>query len=414
MVILFLHLSMVYISLQRKNMSQNDTSTKIGLYTATIIGMNAMIGSGIFTAPAILASNVGPAGILAYIFVVIAVWFMALSLARLAELYPQEGSFYTYAKQWGGHWVGLIAGFLYIIGLFIAMGLLCQMIGKYLYELFPIATDQTWGLITLCALIILNMIGVSLSQLGQKILIVTTLFPLITTTIICLLNGSIANLQPFAPFGYTNVIKATREVIFGFFGFECAASLFPIVQNAQKNVPRALTYSIILVGIIYVSFISSIIFSTPIDYFSNPHILLPDILKRVFPSQPWLITIIHVSIVSAMIGTVHSMIWSSSALLVSLMKKILPQYTIPQKHTHAISVFIVGICIFTSYVSLHNINMFFNLTAVCIVSAYLLSMFTLFTIPAEWKTGNNIKTILGYLTGSIILYFALEGIITNW
>src|SRR5262245_2205421 len=101
--------------------------TKIGLMTATIIGMNAMIGSGIFTAPAAIASYVGPAGIVAYIFVVLSVWCMALSLARLAALYPQDGAFYTYTRQWGGHAMGLLAGGFYIFGLIVAMGLLCQV-----------------------------------------------------------------------------------------------------------------------------------------------------------------------------------------------------------------------------------------------------------------------------------------------
>ena len=88
-----------------------SNNQKIGVVTATIIGMNAMIGAGIFAVPATLASCVGPAGILTYVFVIIAVWFMAQSLARVAQLYPQEGSFYTYTKQWAGHVGGLIAGF---------------------------------------------------------------------------------------------------------------------------------------------------------------------------------------------------------------------------------------------------------------------------------------------------------------
>src|SRR5918996_1117742 len=90
-----------------------QSSPKIGVTTATIVGMNAMIGAGIFTAPAALASSVGPAGIVLYAGVVLAVWCMALSLARLASLYPEEGSFYVYAKQWGGHWIGLLASGLY-------------------------------------------------------------------------------------------------------------------------------------------------------------------------------------------------------------------------------------------------------------------------------------------------------------
>ena len=90
-----------------------------------------MIGSGIFTAPAALANQVGPAGILLYIFIVPAVWLVALSIARLAQLYPEEGSFYTYTKQWGGHTLGMVAISAYFIGLLIAMGLLCQVAGIY-------------------------------------------------------------------------------------------------------------------------------------------------------------------------------------------------------------------------------------------------------------------------------------------
>src|SRR5690606_878530 len=113
-------------------MSQETNGTKIGVATATIVGMNAMIGSGIFTTPAALAANVGPAGILAFIFVVISAWFMAQSLARVAYLYPEEGAFYTYAKPWSGHVGGMLASMAYLFGLMIAMGLLAQMSGIYL------------------------------------------------------------------------------------------------------------------------------------------------------------------------------------------------------------------------------------------------------------------------------------------
>ena len=49
--------------------SSNDG--KINLPIAIIIGMNAMIGAGIFTAPAAIASFVGPAGIVVYLGVAI-------------------------------------------------------------------------------------------------------------------------------------------------------------------------------------------------------------------------------------------------------------------------------------------------------------------------------------------------------
>ncbi|MDP3889012.1 MAG: amino acid permease [bacterium] len=390
-------------------MAQSNT-TKIGVATATIIGMNAMIGSGIFTAPTAMAAFVGPAGIIAYALVVVSVWFMAVSLARLAALFPEEGSFYTYAKQWGGHTIGLIAGSIYLFGLLIAMGLLAQMAGLYLHTFFPTISQKTLGLLALGALVGLNLFGVILSELGQQILIVTTVFPLLVITILCLTKVNFSHLTPFAPYGLGNVLKATRIVIFGFFGFECAASLFTIVKNPERNVPRALTYSILIVGMLYMLFVASLILSTPFEYFLTPNTPLPEILRITFPNQQWMLTTVHIAILSAILGTIHSMIWSSSVLLISLTKKI-QKYRFSHLINQQTAVLLVGACIFLSYILIKNDMLFFAITATSIVSAFILSMITLLTMKSEWRSGQNIKTLFGIITASAILYFACEGLV---
>src|SRR5437870_2808444 len=136
---------------------------KIGVATATIIGMNAMIGAGIFGIPIALSIKAGPIGIVTTLLVALSVLFIALSLARVAELFPVEGSFYTYAKQWGGHVMGLISAGAYLIGLTIAMGLLTQKAGVYLQHYFPSVTAYTLGLCTLIMLTALNAFGMALS-----------------------------------------------------------------------------------------------------------------------------------------------------------------------------------------------------------------------------------------------------------
>ena len=388
-------------------------TNKIGVITATIIGMNAMIGAGIFTAPAAMGAYVGPAGILAYLFVVIAVWFLAQSLARLAELYPEEGSFYVYASKWGGHTIGLLASWAYFMGPIIAIGLLSQVAGFYLEPLFPSYSPHTLGLLTLLLIIVLNMCGIVMSEIGQQILIVCTTFPIIATTLICLSQAQLSNLTPFAPYGILNIFKATRAVIFGFFGFECATSLFAIVDNPKKNVPRAVTYAIILVGILYTLFIASLILSTPFELFSSPHVRITDILKVTFPHSPWLLYSIHLSILSAILGTIHSMLWSCSTLFIALVKK--GKSNVSKKISHYCSsswaVAFVGCCTLLTFSSIHNIDLFFSLTAIVIISAFLLSMITLLTLPSEWRSGQNIKTIIGMLTALSILFFASEGLV---
>lgn len=394
-----------------------EESQKIGVSTATIIGMNAMIGAGIFTAPAAMASHVGPAGIIAYLFVVIAVWFMAQSIARLAELFPQEGSFYTYAKVWGGHAIGMLASGLYMTGLVIAMGLLSRIAGIYLHDWFPSTPADKLGMICLWLLVGLNMFGVVLSELGQKILIICTVFPLIATTLIAFTHAEWANLVPFAPHGFGNVFKATRIVIFGFFGFECATSLFALVKNPSKNVPKALTYSIMAVGTIYTLFIASIIMATPAGLLGM-NTKITDIIAAITPTMPWMVTMIHLSILSAIIGTIHSMIWSSSSLMVSLthrmkssaIKNLIKRGII----TNRFALVVIGLGITFCYMTLKNIDLFFFLTALFIIAAFLLSMMSLFTLKSEWKSGQIIKTCIGFGTGLLIFYFALEGIILQF
>lgn len=379
---------------------------KIGVATATIVGMNAMIGSGIFSAPEAIALSVGPAGILTYLFVVVAVWFMALSFARLAALFPQEGSFYTYAYQWGGRTAGLIAGGSYFIGLVVAMGLLSKMAGYYAASFFPASNAYLLGKIILALLVILNMFGVALSEVGQHILILCTTFPIVATIVACLWNGSIENFIPFAPFGYGNIMQATRIAIFGFFGFESAASLFNVVQNPDKNVARAVTYSIVIVGILYTLFIGSLIFAIPLTFFATG-MQLPDILSNIFYQSPWFIFSIRISILSAILGTIHSMIWGSASLFRFLIQKISPSYSL----TPATSVGSVGLLIFIAFNTLNDLSIFFNITALCIICALLMAMITLLTIPSEWKSGKNIKTVIGVITALIIFYFAAEGLV---
>lgn len=391
-----------------------SSQEKIGLSTATIVGMNAMIGAGIFVAPAALASNVGPAGILTYAFVIVAVWCMGLSMARLAQLYPEEGSFYIYAKQWGGHVLGLIATGSYFVGLLVAMGLLAQKAGSYLFEAFPILSENAWGLLLLATLTILNMLGVTMSEFGQMILIICTVFPLLSTIAICFTKTNLANLTPFMPYGFTNVLSATRAVIFGFFGFECAASLFRIVKNPERNVPKALTYGIMLVGMLYLLFVTSLIVSVPLSYFADPTLSVTKILKTVFPNQTWLITLIHLSILSAIVGTIHSMLWSSSELLISYASKFksrsVQNLLTSGRLNDRSSVFLVGFCIFLSYITFKNQDLFFSLTAIFLIFAFAVSMLTLLTLKSEWKSKQNLITLIGLATATVIFCFAVEGI----
>jgi len=389
-------------------------SEKIGVSTAAIVGMNAMIGAGIFAISTALATDVGPAGILTCAFMAVSIWFMAQSIARVAQIYPQEGSFYTYAKQWGGHYVGLIANSCYLIGLLIAMGLLTHAAGDHLIRYFPEVSSYTLGLITLVALTTLNILGVSLSSLGQQILIICTVFPLVVTTGMCLLKADFSNLVPFAPFGTLSIFKATRIVAFSFFGFEASASLFNIIKDPEKNLPKALTYSLIAVSGLYIAFISSLVLAVPLDLFKQFPGPIAGPLSVIFPHSKWVIECVHIASISAILGTLHSMIWSSGSLYLTFMKKFRNKPTqLLLAHgimNHRTATLCMGLAIFASYKTFTN-TMFFNFTAIFLLLAFSLSMITLLALKEEWNSGQNYITLAGLATAGLIFYFAVTDLL---
>lgn len=392
---------------------------KISVSTAIIIGMNAMIGAGIFTTASLLASKVGPAGIVTYLFALLAVWFMAKSIARTAYLFPEEGSFYIYAKQVGGHYFGLLSAGMYLFGLLVAMGLLCKYAGIYLHQIIPNQAAEALGITSLFFVILLNLLGVRLSTIGQYILIGCTVSPIILITALCSTKINLSNLTPFMPFGYPSIIEGVKFAVFGFFGFECTASLFNVVKNPEKNVPKALTYALLFVGMIYFAFIGSIILSIPTEIFQgDSSVTISEALLIMFPHRSNLIALINFSIASAIIGSVHAMVWSASELLLSYLKHVcissLQKAINSKQITNKHAVIISGIIIFISCVSIQNVGIFFSLINTVVIFAYITALLPLLFIKSEWKSGQNITTILGLITACTIFGITLINLVEQF
>lgn len=388
------------------------SNQKIGLTTAVIIGMNSIIGAGIFSTITLLGSNVGPAGILTFIIAFITIWFIAQAFARVAYLYPQEGSFYNYASQLGGHKFGLIIAGSYLLGVLMAMGLLCKFLSfAFLSNIFPSVSPTLIGMIIIASLTALNMAGAVLSKIGQYILITLTIYPLVAITGLCLTNFNLANLTPFAPYGFVSILAATKVASFGFFGFESIASMFNVMQHPEKSVPQALRISILMVGIIYLVFLGSIILGIPQQAFTD-HSNFIQILFATFPEHRLIVQSISISIIFSIMGTVHAMIWSASELLLSYVKfirinavqKLIASNTITQKTTAVICGFILAV----SFISIQNTDVFFSIVNVCLLFAFIASISSLLFIKKEWQSGQNYITLLGIICAFIIFGVAVQ------
>ncbi len=353
----------------------------------------------------------GPAVIISMLFVVVGVWFMAMSIARVASIVAAEGSFYAYVKSWAGHTMGIVAAGLYIFGLVIAMGgILGHFAGIYAYRLIPIATPWSLGLALLLLLTFLNLLGVVISKAVQYIIITLTILALLSTTIICLFHADINNLTPFAPHGSFGILQAMQVFIFGLFGFEAAASLFPIVENASKTIPKALAYAITVVGLIYILFVFSLILAIPTQLFTDPSMPITEALGKVLRYGKWILPFINIAIVSAVSGVLHSMIWSSSSLTFSLLKNLKSPWIKSWIKQDIINtrtcVLLVAIPIILCHLPAPNFDLVFPFVAASIVIAYILTMLGLMST----KYNKSVITYIGLLTALVIVVSAFSAI----
>jgi len=381
------------------------SSSKMGLLMAAIVGMNAMIGASIFMIPAQLQRLVGPAAILSYVFVIAAIWCIAYSLAAVATYHPQEGSFFAYARLWAGKTGGLIAAGFYCAGLVVALGLLTRVTGTYLHTQFTQVSPAVLSTIMLVGLTLTLLAGKRIARWGQIILLFFTIAPLLIISFLCLSKASLTNLKPFMPFGWNAVFKATKIVIFGFFGFEAITAIYPQVNNPETTVPRAITIAIALVSLLYLFFVVSVLLALPQPLFVGDT-NLPDVLYKTFSEYPWLITVVVWGIIITIMGTIHSMIWSVAMLLKSLTEMVNLPFKLSMNH----AIMVLSFCVWLCSIAFANVDLFFNVTALGIITALAMAIMPVALRVIPVSRTSQIIAWLGLLTALVMCGYAVEGI----
>lgn len=391
-------------------MSGSNHDGKIGLLAAATIGINAMIGVGMITIPSALALYVGPAGIISYIIAIFVVISLGISLGRVAFLYPGNGWTYLYPSQWAGHKVGIFSAVSYLIGILIAMGFLIQQAGIWIHLFIPSVSATTLGLLIIFILMMLVLAGAEASAIGQYIIGICVTVPLILTGVFCWFNFDSSLLTPFMPHGFMSIIKETPKALFALLGFESIVSLYSVVRNPGKNVPRAFLIAILFVGLLYLFFTAGLLFSI------NPHFFsyglgetLSEVLRRAFPAHSIFSTAVLIGALFGIVGTLHSMLWSASELFTETLNRTRSKFVhglLEREiwNSKVSTVVSTSIMVISSF--LFQAEVLISLTDVLLILPSGLAIIALFFIPEEWKSRRNLITIVATCGSLVILYFA--------
>ena len=80
-------------------------SKKLGFWSIVLLGINSIIGSGIFGLPGEAYKMIGPASIVVLVFCMVLAISIALCFAEAGSWFDENGGPYLYAKEAFGDFV---------------------------------------------------------------------------------------------------------------------------------------------------------------------------------------------------------------------------------------------------------------------------------------------------------------------
>lgn len=250
--------------------SDKSLNRSLGALELTMLGIGAIIGTGIFVLTGVAAAKYsGPALILSFIISGLACAFAGLCYAEFAAMVPVAGSAYTYGYAALGEIWAWIIGWDLILEYAVAIAAVAIGWSGYIVELLTAAgihlpkqlinapgTDG--GLINLPAIFIIFCItmllikGVEESAKVNNIIVGIKIAMVLLFIVLGVTHIKPANWTPFMPYGWHGVFQGASIIFFAYIGFDAVSTAAEEVKNPQKNLPRGIIYSLIICTALYI------------------------------------------------------------------------------------------------------------------------------------------------------------------
>lgn len=259
----------------------------LGAFQLTLLGIGAVIGTGIFVLTATAAQKAGPGMMVSFMVAGVVCALAALCYSELASMVPVAGSAYTYSYAVMGEIVAWLVGWALILeyalgASAVAVGWsgfitgLLENVGVHLPHALKVGPQIQWGFlqggeiggfINLPAVVIVGVVT-TLLVIGTKesatvnavlVLIKVTALTLFLIITLPMISGHASNFQPFAPRGWgnplsssgTGILGAAASIFFAYVGFDAVSTAAEETKNPQRNVPIGLIGSLLICTVFY-------------------------------------------------------------------------------------------------------------------------------------------------------------------
>ncbi|RVT43869.1 amino acid permease [Sphingobium algorifonticola] len=266
---------------------KKSLTRSLGAFQLTMLGIGAVIGTGIFVLTAEAAQKAGPGMMLSFVIAGFVCAVAALCYAEMAAMVPVSGSAYTYSYAVMGELIAWMVGWALILEYAVAagavsvgwsgyvVGLLENALGIDIPDLL-VRGPYDGGLVNLPAMGIaglvtwLLVIGTKESAAVNAVLVAIKVTALTLFVVLAVPVINMENFTPFSPLGFAGVSAAAASIFFAYVGFDAVSTAAEETKNPQRNMPIGLIGSLGICTIFYILVAAGVIGSVGAQPVAGP------------------------------------------------------------------------------------------------------------------------------------------------
>lgn len=229
---------------------------RVSLFALTVYGVGNVLGAGIYALIGEVLGKTGNLSWLAFILASITGALTGLSYAELSAMFPKSAAEFVYTEEaFKIRILSFILGWIIIFSGILSASTVALAFGGYLSDLISIPSiflNIIFAIILVLILSIINFIGIKTSTRTNILFTLIEASGLIIIIIISFFGKQEPNYF-ILPSGssFAVIFSAVALIFFAYIGFEDIANIAEEVKEPQKNLPKAIIYSIIITTILY-------------------------------------------------------------------------------------------------------------------------------------------------------------------
>lgn len=362
--------------MNHENHESNHIQRNLGLTSAITTMTGCIVGSSIFIIPSALTAANGPNAWISYLIGAVAILFSGFLYAQIGAALPVSGANYRFCTVC----ISPTAGFLYVLCSFIGNSFLYPILSRtgatYLTQFFPALQGHeivvSIGIVILIGFI--NLMGGKVSGTIQTMLVLVLVTTVLSFTTCGIIKADWQNFSPLFPVGIFPVITGVVSTYYAFAGVNCIIDMSGDIKNPEKNIPKTIFISLLIVALMYIGMCVSLAGLIPWDEM-EPSMSVATVALRTFPS--WFSSLLALAALITCWTPLNSIYGSTSRVLYTMGRlRIIPSVFsklnsrgVP--YVAVLLVMIVGsvLCLFyQSVIQFVNISSFYLLSVALLMA----------------------------------------------